>query len=78
MRRHELFASQRPIPPDQKMEGLKAALAKAEVPIRIDPVLIRTRDDAKMSEEQLKNQRLTAAQDLTWALINNPAFLFNH
>jgi len=23
------------------------------------------------------NERLTAAQDLTWALINSPAFLFN-
>ena len=26
----------------------------------------------------IKNKRLTAAQDLAWALINNPAFLFNH
>ena len=29
------------------------------------------------SAEQLKNRRLLGAQDLAWALINNPAFLFN-
>jgi hypothetical protein len=26
----------------------------------------------------LANPRLAAVQDLTWALINSPAFLFNH
>jgi hypothetical protein len=36
------------------------------------------RADAKESESQLGNARLTAAQDLAWALINSPAFLFNH
>ena len=29
------------------------------------------------SAEQLKNRRLLGVQDLAWALINNPAFLFN-
>ena len=32
----------------------------------------------ELSEEQLKNKRLTVAQDIVWALINNPAFLYNH
>jgi hypothetical protein len=32
----------------------------------------------ELSQEQLKNKRLTVAQDVVWALINNPAFLYNH
>ena len=31
-----------------------------------------------LSSTQAANPRLTAAQDLTWALINSPAFLFNY
>lgn len=31
----------------------------------------------KISAEQLQNKRLIGIQDLGWALINNPAFLFN-
>ena len=33
--------------------------------------------DVLVSESQLTNKRLTAAQDLVWALINHPSFLFN-
>jgi hypothetical protein len=40
--------------------------------------LIQLRNDAKQSAQQLERIRLTAAEDLTWALINSPAFLFNH
>ena len=66
------------IPADKKMEELKKALEYAKIPIEEDPRLVRFRRDVEMSAGQLKNLRLTAAQDLTWALINNPAFLFNH
>jgi hypothetical protein len=50
----------------------------AQRPILIDPKLVQLRRDADLSQKQLGNQRLTAAQDLAWALINSPAFLFNH
>jgi len=33
--------------------------------------------DLQQSALQLESKRLTAAQDLSWALINSPSFLFN-
>ena len=67
-----------PVPADKKMEELNKALKYAQMPIEEDPRLIRFRKDLEISARQAKNPRLTAAQDLTWALINNPSFLFNH
>ena len=60
-----------------KLKELKAILAAAEQPVAIDPTLAQLRADAALSTTQLANQRLTGAQDLAWAIINNPSFLFN-
>ncbi len=73
-----LAREKRPLPSDPEMVKLEAALAKAERPVPLDIKLEQLRADARNSIEQSANRRLTAAQDLTWALINNPAFLFNH
>ncbi|MFO0916005.1 MAG: DUF1549 domain-containing protein [Pirellulales bacterium] len=73
-----LAEAQRPIPPDERFEQLKGALAQAETPVTIDPDVLRLRQRVATSEQQLQHKRLTAAQDLAWALINSPAFLFNH
>jgi len=43
----------------------------------LDSKLAQLRADAALSTTQLANHRLTGAQDLAWAIINNPAFLFN-
>jgi hypothetical protein len=69
---------QLPLPTDPGIVERRAALAKAEAPIRLDPRLVQLRQDAEQSKLLMGNKRLTAVQDLTWALINTPAFLFNH
>ena len=73
----KLVSEKRPLPSDPKMAALKAVLVKAELPVPENEALVRLRRDVGMSIEQSANKRLTAAQDVTWALINNPAFLFN-
>jgi hypothetical protein len=73
-----LAAAKRPLPVDSQLVALEQKLANAERPVVIDPKLLQLRRDAALSQQQLGNPRLTAAQDLAWALINSPAFLFNH
>ncbi|MCH2388990.1 MAG: hypothetical protein MK240_12385, partial [Opitutales bacterium] len=77
-KRYAWITAKRPLPTDSAMDELKAALVKAEQQVPVDPTLIQLRNDARFSVEQAANRRLTAAQDLTWALINNAAFIFNH
>ena len=76
--RDSLAEAKKPLPEDPELKKLQTAVAEAKEPIRIDPALVRLRREVKVSGEQLENKRLTAAQDVAWALINNPAFLFNH
>jgi hypothetical protein len=73
-----LTAQQQSLPSDGRLQELESQLAAASQPLPIDPKLQRMRRAIELSEEQLKNKRLTVAQDITWALINNPAFLYNH
>ncbi len=73
-----LAAAKRPLPADPQMVDLKQKYDVAQKPIMIDPKLVQLRRDAGLSQDQFSNKRLTAAQDLAWALINSPAFLFNH
>ena len=59
------------------MTGLNAALAKAKNPVVEPQPLVQIRSDTNYSIKQAANRRLTAAQDLVWALVNSPSFLFN-
>lgn len=74
----ELADLQKPIPDDPKLAELENALKSAQMPVPLDPILERLKLDVKLSSKQLEKPKLTVAQDLAWALINSPAFLFNH
>ena len=69
--------AKKPRPLDAMLVGLKAKLDEAQLPLPIDPKFARLQRAVQLSEGQLKDARLTAAQDLAWALINTSAFLFN-
>ena len=66
------------MPVDPKLLQLRDALAEASRPLPPDAKLEQLRRDVELSAKQLEKTRLTFAQDLAWALINSPAFLFNH
>jgi hypothetical protein len=66
-----------PLPIDPGVLERRDAQAKAELPIKLDPKLVQLRQDSTQSNTQFTNKRLTAAQDLAWALINSSSFLFN-
>jgi len=74
----QVAKEKRPLPGDAQLAKLQGELKRAENPIQEDMALLQLRQDVQYSIEQSANRRLTAAQDLTWALINSPAFLFNH
>ncbi|MEM9644414.1 MAG: DUF1549 and DUF1553 domain-containing protein, partial [Planctomycetota bacterium] len=73
-----LAEAKKPVPPDEKLVLLKQRQEKLQQPTPDDPALVQLREDVRQSQMQTQNLRLTAAEDLTWALINSPAFLFNH
>ncbi|GIW98048.1 MAG: vegetatible incompatibility protein HET-E-1 [Pirellulaceae bacterium] len=73
-----LAEARQPVPPDAELVGLQTKAKLLEVETPEDPALVQLRKDVEQSARQLENRRLTIAQDLTWALINSPAFLFNH
>jgi hypothetical protein len=63
------------IPADQRNDPQKQQLAAYYR--GLDSQLAKLAAEVKQSEESLKNRRLYGLQDLAWALINSPAFLFN-
>jgi WD40 repeat protein len=73
----ELNDAKKKRPEDPKLKVLKSGLAKTEQPLSVDPKLAELKRALELSEGHQKTVRLTAAQDIAWALINSPAFLFN-
>jgi WD40 repeat protein/mono/diheme cytochrome c family protein len=72
-----LGVANQPLPVDPKLVELQGKLELVSQPVPPDSRLLQLQADVKNSEAQLGNKRLTAAQDVVWALINTPAFLFN-
>lgn len=70
--------ARKPLPEDEQRQALELELARVCRPVPLDPSLAQLREDVAASTRQREQKRLTAVQDLTWALINTPAFLFNH
>lgn len=60
---------------EQRNEEQKAKIAMHFQ--SLDSEYQRLKAEVQRGEEQIKNRRLIGMQDLAWALINNPAFLFN-
>jgi WD40 repeat protein/mono/diheme cytochrome c family protein len=73
-----LNAGRAPLPGDPHVKELRDRLEAASKPLPLDPRLVSLRADVEMSIKQAIERRLTAAQDIAWALINSPSFLFNH
>lgn len=76
--RNTLNTAKKPRATDPKLVALRNDLTAAERPLPLDPKLVRLNRAVELSTKQLQAPRLTAAQDVAWALINSPAFLFNH
>ena len=70
--------AKKPLPTDPRLQELEAYLASTQKPLEEDPKLTALKRAVDLSTKQLTNKRLYGAQDIAWALINNPAFLFNH
>jgi Protein of unknown function (DUF1549)/Protein of unknown function (DUF1553) len=74
----DLATASAAVPPDTMLVQLEQRKEFLSKPTEDTPAMIELRQDAAQSTTQLAKLRLTAAEDLTWALINSPAFLFNH
>jgi hypothetical protein len=74
----DVNAAKQPLPEDQELKQLQAQLAAVQKPLSVDPKLQQLRRAVTLSQDQMKNRRLTVAQDIVWALINSPSFLYNH
>ncbi|SVC86419.1 uncharacterized protein METZ01_LOCUS339273, partial [marine metagenome] len=72
-----LAEARKPLPEDPKIKEFQAKIALAKKPVPVSNRIARLRRAMDLSKGQLGKKRLVGAQDIAWALINTPAFLFN-
>jgi hypothetical protein len=73
-----LIRAENPLPEDLKLTEFQQRIKHLRQPLPVDRDVLKLQDKLTISQRQLLVKRLTAAQDLAWALINNPEFLYNH
>ncbi len=76
-RTKELADAKKPRPIDPHLKELQESVKRLGEPLPGDPKLATLKRAAELGTKQMEQARLIGAQDLAWALINNPAFLFN-
>ena len=69
---------EQPLPPNPQLVVLKQRIEELSQAIPVDSELVKLQNKVAISRRQRDAGRITAAQDLAWALINNPEFLYNH
>src|SRR5690606_3431615 len=57
-----------PIPKDPRIVAIEQRITRLQVPTPVPQELERLRSDVEQSGSQLAQERLTAAEDLTWGL----------
>jgi hypothetical protein len=72
-----LADSRKPLPVDSKVQELQGMVTLAQKPVPVSSRIARLRRAMDLSKGQLGKKRLIGAQDIAWALINTPSFLFN-
>lgn len=76
-RTKELADAKKPRPIDPHLKELQESVKRLGEPLPGDPKLATLKRASELGTKQMEQARLIGAQDLAWALINNPAFLFN-
>jgi hypothetical protein len=74
----DLATAKMPVPEPKNVVTARKSLDDLLALPPVSRRLANLENDVALSSSQATNARLTAAQDLAWALINSPAFLFNY
>ena len=69
---------EQPLPPNPQLAMFEQRIKELSQALPVDSQVLKFQNKVALSRRQRDAKRITAAQDLAWALINNPAFLYNH